>query len=264
MEKDRNGTYLCGDPASERCVIKLAGEMEIDDLEYEYRQAVQLAGGRDFCLLAVLAGDWNDELSPWTAPAIFGDEAFGGHAQRTLDRLLTEVIPDFERRYPRRSAAEDGRERFAGTDGAAGADGAAGTDGADGADGADRISLPPGEGKRQYVIGGYSLAGLFALWAATRTDLFYGVIAASPSVWFPGWLSYAQEQPVRAQRVYLSLGDREERSRNQVLRTVGDCIRQQKSLLEGADCAVTLEWNRGNHFADNALRCAKGIGWMLI
>ena len=36
------------------------------------------------------------------------------------------------------------------------------------------------------ILGGYSLAGLFALWASTQTDLFYGVAAASPSVWFPG------------------------------------------------------------------------------
>ena len=40
------------------------------------------------------------------------------------------------------------------------------------------------------VLGGYSLAGLFALWAATRTDTMYGVAAASPSVWFPGWPGY--------------------------------------------------------------------------
>ena len=32
------------------------------------------------------------------------------------------------------------------------------------------------------ILGGYSLAGLFALWASTQTDLFYGVAAASPSV----------------------------------------------------------------------------------
>ena len=38
------------------------------------------------------------------------------------------------------------------------------------------------------ILGGYSLAGLFALWASTQTDLFYGVAAASPSVWFPGWM----------------------------------------------------------------------------
>ena len=32
------------------------------------------------------------------------------------------------------------------------------------------------------ILGGYSLAGLFALWASTQTNLFYGVAAASPSV----------------------------------------------------------------------------------
>ena len=36
------------------------------------------------------------------------------------------------------------------------------------------------------ILGGYSLAGLFALWASTQTALFSGVAAASPSVWFPG------------------------------------------------------------------------------
>ena len=35
------------------------------------------------------------------------------------------------------------------------------------------------------ILGGYSLAGLFALWASTQTDQFYGVAVASPSVWFP-------------------------------------------------------------------------------
>ena len=51
------------------------------------------------------------------------------------------------------------------------------------------------------VLGGYSLAGLFALWAATRTDTMYGVAAASPSVWFPGWPGYEAAHPIQTQRV---------------------------------------------------------------
>lgn len=35
------------------------------------------------------------------------------------------------------------------------------------------------------VVGGYSLAGLFALWSVYQTDAFAAVMAASPSVWFP-------------------------------------------------------------------------------
>ena len=43
-------------------------------------------------------------------------------------------------------------------------------------------------GPRPVVLGGYSLGGLFALWAATRTDRFQAVAAASPSVWIHGWI----------------------------------------------------------------------------
>ena len=107
-------------------------------------------------------------------------------------------------------------------------------------------------------IGGYSLAGLFALWAATETDLFAGAAAASPSVWFPGWLEYEQDHPIRAKNVYLSLGDREERTRNPVMATVGRCIRTLYERLQ-ADHSVTLEWNEGNHFRDSDKRTARAF-----
>ena len=37
----------------------------------------------------------------------------------------------------------------------------------------------------KFFAGGYSLAGLFVLWAAYQTNLFEGIAAVSPSVWFP-------------------------------------------------------------------------------
>ena len=107
-------------------------------------------------------------------------------------------------------------------------------------------------------VGGYSLAGLFALWAASRTELFDAVAAASPSVWFPGWLDYCRENPIHAKNVYLSLGDREERTKNPVMARVGDCIREMEALLR-SDHAVTLEWNPGGHFQDPAGRTAKAF-----
>ena len=121
-----------------------------------------------------------------------------------------------------------------------------------------RLSLPK-DGK--LCIGGYSLAGLFALWAATQTDAFSGVAAASPSVWFPGWLDYVKAHPIRAEKVYLSLGDREERTKNPVMATVGDRIRELYALLQ-ADHTVTLEWNPGNHFQDSEKRTAKAFLWL--
>ena len=113
------------------------------------------------------------------------------------------------------------------------------------------------------ILGGYSLAGLFALWASTQTDLFYGVAAASPSVWFPGWMEFEQQHPIQAQRVYLSLGDKEEHTKNVVMAAVGDNIRTLHSRLaeRGADC--TLEWNSGGHFKDADLRTAKAFQWAM-
>lgn len=110
-------------------------------------------------------------------------------------------------------------------------------------------------------FGGYSLAGLFALWAATRADAFSGVAAASPSVWFPGWIDYVKANPIRAEKVYLSLGDREERTKNPVMATVGDRIRELYDLLQ-KDHTVTLEWNPGNHFQDSEKRTAKAFLWL--
>jgi predicted alpha/beta superfamily hydrolase len=116
---------------------------------------------------------------------------------------------------------------------------------------------------KTYYLGGYSLAGLFALWAAHETDAFFGVAAASPSMWFPGFADYMQAHEIRAKRVYLSLGDREERTRNSVMATVGTRIREAYELLRsrGTDCA--LEWNPGNHFKDPDLRTARAFLWLL-
>ena len=116
---------------------------------------------------------------------------------------------------------------------------------------------------KRYYIGGYSLAGLFALWAVCQTDAFAGAAAASPSVWFPGFADYMKERSVQCGRVYLSLGDREERTRNPVMASVGDRIRELHAFLSarGTDCV--LEWNQGNHFRDADLRTARAFAWLL-
>ena len=114
----------------------------------------------------------------------------------------------------------------------------------------------------QYLLAGYSLAGLFSLWAGYETDRFAAVAGVSPSVWFPGWTDYAAAHTPRARAVYLSLGGREERTRNPAMSTVGSTIRTQKALLERDGVPCVLEWNPGNHFRDAALRTQKGIVWM--
>lgn len=77
---------------------------------------------------------------------------------------------------------------------------------------------------KKYYFGGYSLAGLFALWAAYQTDVFSDVAAASPSMWFPGFTGYMEEHDIKSRMVYLSLGDKEPKACNPVMATVGKRI----------------------------------------
>lgn len=113
---------------------------------------------------------------------------------------------------------------------------------------------------RHICLAGYSLAGLFALWGGYSSTRYDAIAAVSPSVWFPRWIAFAEENAMHAGSVYLSLGDKEPQARNAAMATVGECIERQHALLGGRK---VLEWNAGNHFADNALRMAKGLAWVL-
>ena len=121
--------------------------------------------------------------------------------------------------------------------------------------------VPAAGGKK--ILGGYSLAGFFALWAGYQTDVFDGIAAASPSVWYPGWDAYAEKNTCLAPMVYLSLGTREEAAGNPVMKAVGGRIREQYRLLKEQDVRTVLEWNPGNHFREPERRTASGIAWIM-
>ena len=65
----------------------------------------------------------------------------------------------------------------------------------------------------------------------------------------------------KADCVYLSLGDKEEKTKNKIMATVGDRIREQYELLRSINC--TLEWNEGNHFKEPDIRTAKAFAWCI-
>ena len=123
--------------------------------------------------------------------------------------------------------------------------------------------IPAFSGDRIFLLGGYSLAGLFALWAAYESGRFSGVAACSPSVWFPGFMDFQENHEIRTDTVYLSLGDREEKAKNRVFAAVGDCIRESDRLMRKRGVNCLLEWNQGNHFVDGEIRTAKGFAWLL-
>ena len=118
------------------------------------------------------------------------------------------------------------------------------------------------EGKT-YILGGYSLAGLFSLWSSLNTDVFSAAAAVSPSVWFPGFTDYVRDNRIMSKHIYLSLGDKEEKTGNKVMATVGDNIREIDAILEDKGINHILEWNPGNHFRDFELRMARAFSWIL-
>ena len=91
---------------------------EMDAEIVEIRRRVKT----DFQLVAVKVNSWNQDLSPWRAPAVFGNEDFGVGAANMLQFILEQCQ--------------------------------------------DR--------SKTYYLGGYSLAGLFSLWAAWQVHRLDG------------------------------------------------------------------------------------------
>ena len=116
----------------------------------------------------------------------------------------------------------------------------------------------------KYILGGYSLAGLFSLWSGYQTDIFEGIAAVSPSVWYKGWIEYVAAGKPLSEKIYLSLGDTEEKTKHQILSKIGENIRKQHEILEKSENVKTvLEWNEGNHFQNPDIRTAKGFLWVM-
>lgn len=110
-------------------------------------------------------------------------------------------------------------------------------------------------------IAGYSLAGLFAVYAMYKTDEFDRIASMSGSLWFPDFKEYCMEHEIKRKpdKLYLSLGNRETKTGNPVLKTVQAGTEALVAYYKELGIDVTWELNPGNHFKDAALRSAKGI-----
>jgi len=110
-------------------------------------------------------------------------------------------------------------------------------------------------------IFGYSLAGLFSLWAMTRTDLFSRCASVSGSLWFDGFADYLAAHPLLGtpEKVYLSLGDREEQTKNPRMQRVRVATEATRAILERQGIPCTFELNPGGHFQDVPERQRRGV-----
>lgn len=113
---------------------------------------------------------------------------------------------------------------------------------------------------------GYSLGGLFALWAGLQVSVFARVASLSGSLWYDGWVEYLERHlPAPGQAVYLSLGRAEEKGGPRQMRAVGEATRATASLLRSAlgEEAVTLQWSPSGHFTGIPQRWEQGMNWAL-
>ncbi len=115
------------------------------------------------------------------------------------------------------------------------------------------------------LLNGYSMGGLFALYAAHHSTAFDAYIAPSGSVWYPGFVDYVKEHELAKVplAIYLSLGDRESRTRNEYLQQTETNMMELQSIYEERKVASVFELNKGNHFKNIPKRVAKGIKWTL-
>lgn len=208
-------------------VVMPAGQEEtamLEELLAALAPALAKGEAKPIALAGFESEDWNRDYSPWPAPALFKK---AGDFAGAAAETMEYILSVFIPEVEKRA------------------------------------NLLPGRQHRGIM--GYSLAGLFSLWAFYQSGAFGGCASCSGSLWYPGWEEYHQKQKAAGPaRVYLSLGDSEEKAKNQQMARVGQATRQTARRLE-ADEAITetlLEWNPGGHFNGVPARLARALLWL--
>ena len=114
-------------------------------------------------------------------------------------------------------------------------------------------------------IAGYSMAGLFSLYALYRTPVFSQAVCVSGSVWYPDFTEFCEKTEMKSmpETIYLSIGDRERYTKNPYVKQVEERMKTLYELFKRQNRRVCFEKNPGNHFKEADIRLAKGIQFAL-
>lgn len=202
----RRATRLCTEPGAPALYVHASLE-----------EAERLAR-TGWTVIALDGIDWNHDLSPWQAKAVFrGQPDFGGGAGEYLRELTEQIIPAVE------------------------------------------ADIQPWTRS----IMGYSLAGLFAVYAAVETGMFESVASVSGSMWFPGFAEYVQNALNIPGLAYFSVGDKEKHSRNAAFQSIEDSTFAVIEAMRRRGTDTMFERNPGTHFDDPAGRMMKAMEWLV-
>ena len=115
------------------------------------------------------------------------------------------------------------------------------------------------------MIAGYSLAGLFALWAGWTSGNFARVASVSGSLWYPGFTDFIRDNAPTGHigKVCISLGDRESHTRHPLMSQVDTCTAAVVEAVKARGIDTVFKWNPGNHFDHPERRMARAIAEMV-
>ena len=170
-------------------------------------------------------GGLDDELSPWPAPAVWKGQA-------PYKGLATEHL-----RWMKEECMPEVEARL----------------------------KAMGIQRQTPMIAGYSLAGLFALWAGWTSGNFARVASVSGSLWYPGFTDFIRDNAPTGHigKVCISLGDRESHTRHPLMSQVDTCTAAVVEAVKTRGIDTVFEWNPGNHFDHPERRMARAIAEMV-
>ena len=114
-------------------------------------------------------------------------------------------------------------------------------------------------------LAGYSLAGLFAVYAMYQTAYFSRIASISGSLWFPAFKQYVftHDMMKKPDYLYFSLGDKESRTSNPYLKPVEECTEAIRTFYAAQGLHTAFRLNPGGHHKNTVGRTAAGIAWIL-
>lgn len=201
-------------------VIYVNGEIPIDSILTEL---VKMGAKAEFILLSIQPKNWNDDFTPWEAPAFRrGEEAPRGNADTYLSHLTEEIKPYIDTHY--RTRPEPEHTALFG-----------------------------------YSLGG--LTAVYAMYKTDVFGAVASLSGSLWFDGFCEFME--REKPLRTDiRVYLSLGKKESLSKNPRMGKVADCTKRAEELL-ARQFDTFFEWNEGGHFHEIEKRFVKAIKWWM-
>ena len=88
---------IYGTASAEYLLLQMVDEHDLAGMERE-TEAIRRQTAHTFLLVAVQVENWNDDLSPWPAPLVWGKQGFGGRARDTL-AWLEQAVPSICQQY---------------------------------------------------------------------------------------------------------------------------------------------------------------------